>query len=386
MATRADGIKPVILLTGGGTGGHITPILAVAHELKQLSSCKTVYVGERGGKFADLISDNAAIDDIHSIFSGKYRRYYGESWLRRLVDIPTLVLNIRDVFYVLAGIIQAYSLLGRIKPDVVFLKGGFVGVPVGLAAALRKIPIITHDSDSIPGLANRIISRWATLHATAMSPETYVYPKEKTRQVGVLVEHSYVHVDDELQAKYKKQLGIPRDQKVILVTGGSSGAAAINRAMKEIVLSVLEKQPALTIIHQVGKGKMADFKGITNNNLVLMEFLSPMHVYMGAADIVITRASANTLAEIGTQGKPAIVIPSPHLADGHQLRNADYLEEQGAAIVVREGDLPDGLKKAIDKLLSSQSERSIVSQKLQQLTIPNAAEKLAKLIFEQLPN
>lgn len=387
LATNQPDVEkaPIIVLTGGGTGGHITPILALAHELKKLEpSYRTVYVGERGAKFAQLTKDHPSIDGSATVFSGKYRRYYGESWLKRLLDVRTNLFNLRDAIFVVIGVFQAWLLLGKLKPSLVFLKGGYVGVPVGLAAALRNIPIVTHDSDSLPGLANRLISRWAVLHATAMPAETYAYPAERTKQVGVLVEHSYQPVTDQLQASYRQTLKLPEDAEVILATGGSSGAEAINKAMKSIAVQLLEGHSNLYIIHQVGKGKLSDFDGVQHDRLHLLEFLTPMHAYMGASDIVVTRASANTLAEIGVQGKAAIVIPSPYLADGHQLRNAEFLATQKAAIIVLESELPVKLLESIKLLLGSAGERSSLAQKLQQLSPKDAATKLAGLLVEQL--
>lgn len=385
MATNNENVRPTIVLTGGGTGGHITPILAVAHELKkEMPGCKTIYIGERTSKFSHLTDNHEAIDGSNRIFSGKYRRYFGDSWLKRLFDVKTNLLNIRDALYVCIGLVQAWLLLGKIKPSVVFLKGGYVGVPVGLAAVLRGIPIVTHDSDALPGLANRLVGRWASLHATAMPAETYEYPKEKTVQVGVLVEHDYTRVTEEKQREYKQQLGLPVDTSLLLVTGGSSGATAINEAMMQIVRQILDAYPKLYIMHQVGKGKLKDFDGLTHDRMQLLEFLTPMHAYMGAADLVVTRASANTLAELGVQGKPAIVIPSPVLADGHQLRNAEYLHDQKAALVVTEDTLPGGLAEAIKQLLDNPEQGSELSQKLQQLSPSDAAEKLAKLIAEKV--
>lgn len=383
VATQ-DVHKPLIVLTGGGTGGHITPILAVAEELKQQRDCWTVYIGERGNKFAELTDNHEAIDKTYSVFSGKYRRYFGESWLKRLLDIRTNFFNLRDGFMVVIGFVQAWLLLGELRPSVVFLKGGFVGVPVGLAAAARGIPIVTHDSDILPGLANRLVSRWVRIHAVAMPPETYAYPKDRTVQVGVLVERSYQSVTPEAQAGFKKTLGLPEKSLVLLVTGGSSGARAINVAMSSIAQRLLEGYKDLYIVQQVGKGRLTDFDGVTHPRLKLLEFLTPMYQYMGAADLVVTRASGNTLAELGVQAKPAIVIPSPVLADGHQLHNAAYLAEQGMAVVVQETELPNGLGAAISALLENEAERRRLAQKLQQSTSVDAAKKLAELLLKQV--
>lgn len=375
-----------ILLTGGGTGGHITPILAVGHELKKLdSSCHTIYVGERGSKFTSLTANHASINEVHAISAGKFRRYHGESWLRRLVDLETNIKNIIDIFKVVVGISQAWFLLGKVKPDVVFLKGGFVGVPVGLAASLRGLPIVTHDSDAIPGLANRLISRWTRAHATALDARFYKYTPNKVYPVGVLVEHDYQFVTEQKQAEYKKTLGLSPAGIVLLVTGGSSGAERVNLAFKEIVAKLLNDNPQLQVIHQVGKGKTGVYGDFTHERLIVVEFMSPMHVYTGASDLIVTRAGANAMAEFGIQAKACIVVPNPDLTGGHQTKNADLLEEQGAAVVIKEELLRDpelGLLACINKLLNNKTRRLELAQKLKSRTIPDAAHKLAVLLLE----
>ena len=196
------------------------------------------------------------------------------------------------------------------------------------------------------------------------------------------MDHTYQAVTSKLQTDYKQQLKVPLDSQVLLITGGSSGASAINNAMKQIVIRLLDEHPKLYVFHQVGKGKLDDFGGIKNDRMHLLEFLSPMFAYMGAADVVVTRASGNTLAELGVQGKPAIAIPSPVLADGHQLRNADYLQKEQAALIVHEEALPEGLYTAISQLLNHPEEGRALAQKLQHSSPSGAAKKLAKLLVE----
>lgn len=159
-----------ILVTGGGSGGHITPILAVVHELRQLSpKAEIIYVGQTGDDLLDVPAHDPNIASVVAIRAGKFRRYHGEGW-KQLFDVVTLCKNLRDAVWVLIGLWQSFWLLGRLRPDVIFVKGGFVGVPVGLAAALRGIPYVTHDSDALPGLANRIIARWAKVHTVQPLP------------------------------------------------------------------------------------------------------------------------------------------------------------------------------------------------------------------------
>lgn len=373
------------MLTGGGTGGHITPILAVAHELKKLQpNANLTYVGERGGKFASIVQGNTDIDQTHTVYAGKFRRYHGESFITRMLDVRTFILNVRDLFLFGAGFLQSLILLKRLNPDVIFLKGGFVGVPIGLAAAFWRIPFITHDSDIMPGLANRIVSRWARVHATGMPAEYYPYDKKKTKHVGVLVSADFQPVTQSLQERYKHELQMSTSSPVVLVTGGSLGALKVNEAMTMVAPKLLQDYPNLQIIHQVGKGNERTYGPFTNDRLRVIEFMQDQHRYMGAADVVVTRAGANTLAEFGVQGKACIVIPNPLLTGGHQTKNGAYLANENAAIVLDQTILAKDisiLDAAIRSLLDDDRLRMKLATRLQQITITDAAYQLASVLI-----
>jgi UDP-N-acetylglucosamine--N-acetylmuramyl-(pentapeptide) pyrophosphoryl-undecaprenol N-acetylglucosamine transferase len=375
-----------IVLTGGGTGGHITPILTLAHELKRLEpDCRLVYIGERHGKFAHFIEGNPNIDEIYTIFAGKLRRYHGEPWLRRLTDVKTILLNARDVFFVAIGYFQSLRLLSKLKPDAVFLKGGFVGMPVGLAAATTKRKFITHDSDALPGLANRVVSKWAAIHATGMPPEFYRYSKDSVRYVGVLVSKDYKPVTPELKRRYRRELGVPETGKVLFVTGGSLGAQRLNLAMVEVAPKLVEEFKDLTIIHQTGKGNGGTYGGFVHERILIEEFLQELYLYSGAADVIVTRAGANTLAEFSVQKKACIVVPNPQLTGGHQLKNVQHLAEQDAVVVVDEGAFSkdsSSLYTAIRDLLNDEKRQQELGSRLQKITPPDAAEKLAMLLLD----
>jgi UDP-N-acetylglucosamine--N-acetylmuramyl-(pentapeptide) pyrophosphoryl-undecaprenol N-acetylglucosamine transferase len=376
-----------VLLTGGGTGGHITPLLAVAQALKATDpNIQIIYVGERGSKFADLTKGNPLFDAQYAISAGKFRRYHGESWLRRIFAVKTNLQNIRDAFLTLAGIFQSKRIVHKEKPDVIFLKGGFVGVPVGLAAASKHIPFVTHDSDAVPGLANRLVGRWATKHATGMPISFYNYPEAKATHVGVLVGDMYHFVTPEASNSYRKDLNVPQKNLVLTVTGGSLGSARLNTAMTAIVTRLLHDYPNLTIVHQVGKGNSKIYDPFTDERLQVLEFLSGMHRYTGMADVIVTRAGANTLAELGVQGKAIVVVPNPLLTGGHQLKNAAHLAEAGATLVVNEQEMVDKqgrpLDQAIRSLLDNPEERARLSRVLHEITIPDASQKLAQLLLQ----
>ncbi len=367
-----------IILTGGGTGGHITPLLAVAHKLKAIDpSIEIIYVGDRGTKFASMTEGQTVFDKQYRVFAGKFRRYNGESWLKRLLDVKTNLLNLRDFFLFMMGTVESWFLLHKLKPDVILLKGGFVGVPVGLAAR-KRIPIVTHDSDALPGLANRLVGRWAVYHATGMPAEYYNYPVDETRYVGVIVGEQYQSVDQNLLAKYRSELKIPLDAQVLLVTGGSNGAQSVNAAIVAMAPRLLERLPNLYILHQVGRGNEKAYGSYKNDRLVVQGLVANLHIYSGAADAIVTRAGANTIAEFGVQGKACIVVPNPLLTGGHQLKNAQYLVEQNAAVVVDE----QGIAGAVDLLLTSAAKRTDLGRQLQAITVKDAAQKLAELLID----
>jgi len=320
-----------------------------------------------------VLAGNKDIDKTYSIFSGKYRRYHGETLLQKMIDIKTIVLNIRDVFFVAIGVVQSLVLLALNRPDVVFLKGGYVGVPIGLAAALYRIPIVTHDSDAVAGLANRMVSRWATLHATALPVNQYAYPESKTLETGVIVSSEYRLVDSDAKQAFRRELALPQNAKILFITGGSSGAAAINQTVTSIIEDIIDLDPDVYIIHQVGKGKQGVYKRTDYRQLEVHEFIDGLYKYSGAADLIITRAGANTLAEFAVQAKPCIVIPSPHFAGGHQLENANFVREREAAVVLDEQTILQ------DPSLLNQSIANVLLDKRAQKKLADNIHKLARL-------
>lgn len=383
----------IVVLTGGGSGGHITPLLAVAAELKQQKpDTKVIYIGHTGDKLADIPKKDTNIDEVYSVRAGKLRRYHGEGW-KQILDVPTMLLNIRDVFYLAVGMLQSRKLLKKLQPSVIFIKGGFVGVPVGLAAGRLGIPYVTHDSDAIPGLANRIIAKKAALHAVALPVDVYDYPVEKTVSTGIPLRADFVPVTEKLQQEYREQLGIPATAKLLFVIGGGLGSQRINAAVADAVPHLLGEFQELHVIHAVGRANEEDmsarYKSLSTSEqgrVHTKSYIDDVFRYSGAADIVITRAGATNLAEFALQGKACIVVPSPFLAGGHQLKNADYLEEQGAAVVIDETELvadPNRLANQVSELLSDRVRREQLGNKFATFAKPHAAAELAQLLFDQ---
>lgn len=381
-------------MTGGGSGGHITPILAVAAELKQLRpDTQIIYIGQRGDKLGDVPADDKNIDKVYSVWAGKFRRYHGEG-LKQLLDILTFLKNVRDVLKVIAGIWQSYWLLGKLRPEVIFVKGGFVGVPVGLAAAARHIPFVTHDSDAIPGLANRIIARWAAIHAVALPKEVYTYPENKTVTVGVPVRADFVPVTADIKAQYRRELGLESFDKIVFVTGGGHGAQRLNEAVLATLPNLLTNFPDLVVVQAVGRQHEKSIKRACEAKLTTEQqgrvitkgYVDDLYRYSGAADVIVTRAGGTTLAEFASQGKACILVPNPQLTGGHQSKNAQYLAAQDAVAVIEESELKrntTALESMLKALLGDVQQQARMAAALKNFAHISASHDLAVLLLEQ---
>lgn len=385
-----------IVLTGGGSSaGHITPNLAVAHQLKALDpNIETIYIGHRGDKLGDIAATgHGAIDKFYTVRAGKLRRFHGVG-IKQVLDISTTAKNIRDVWWVIVGFFQSLLLLKKQKPDCVFVKGSYVGAVVGLAAALLRIPYVTHDSDAIPGLGNRIVARWAKAHAVALSKEIYPYPQDKTVTVGVPVQAEFVNVTPDLQASYKKELGFAQNEHVLFVTGGGQGAQRLNDAMIKIVADLFKDVTALRIVHLAGHVNEDEVRSAYQNvlksdqiqHVLVMGYARDLYRYSGAADLIVTRAGATTMAEFAVQHKACVMIPNPYLTGGQQLKNATFLNEKNAIRYVTEDDMqnkPSELAKAVVGLFKNDVERHELEKNLGTFAHPDAAKELAMLLLEQ---
>lgn len=378
-------------MTAGGSGGHITPLLAVATELKKLRpDIQTVYIGQKGDKLGDVPAAHSAIDEVYTVRAGKFRRYHGEGW-RQLLDLETQTKNIRDAIWVLVGIWQSYWLMRRLKPQVIFTRGGFVSVPVALAGKLNGVPYITHDSDSTPSLANRIIARWATLHAVSLPVDLYPYPRDKTVMVGVPVSDAFVPVTQKLQHTYRKELALDAYRQVVLVTGGGNGAAQLNRAVVHSAAALLARYPGLAIVHIAGRAQEEHVQqayddlhlGDARKRVIVKGFVTDLYRYSGAADIIVARGGATGIVEFAQQHKACIIIPAKQLV--WQEHHAKVMEGLDAIIYLaeEESNQKGRLGLAIQELLDHPDVRHSLGEKLSTFARPDAAKHLAMVLLEQ---
>lgn len=381
-------------MTGGGSGGHITPILAVAHELKVLQpAAEIIYIGQRGDQLSDIPAQDKNIDKTYSVRAGKLRRYHGESLARQLLDVPTVLKNLRDMVWVVIGIWQSFWLMRRLRPAIVFTRGGFVSVPVALGAKLNGIPFITHDSDALPSLANRIIGRWAALHAVALPKEIYPYNQAKTVTTGIPISHEYRPVTTKQVHALKERLGLGKYDRLLLVTGGGNGALALNKAIASCVPDLLARYKDLAIVQLAGRAHEAALRQTYSRELsasdakrmIVKGFVTNLHEYSAASDVIITRAGATSIAEFAAQAKPCVVIPNPVLAGGHQLKNAEVLADRKAVKMVNERlMLEDGraLLPPLVALLDDRVGARKLGARLHEMEQTGAAQRLAMLLLE----
>jgi len=376
--------RPVIIVSGSSSGGHVTPINPVAREIKKMSKdARLLFVGQRGDSFAKLI-DKKLVPKKRLIFSGKFRWYHDQG-LRQLLDIKTLLLNLRDFFLVIVGIFQSYYLLSRTRPTTIFIKGGSIAVPLGLVAALRKVPIVTHDSDNKPGRGSKFLSRWVVVHTVGMDSDSYGFDVEDTVHVGVPIDDAFFkEVSQKSLKKVADKYGVDSSRKSILVIGGSQGAGKLNRIIDNSLGQLLK---VADVIHVVGKVGMQGHQNTDKKGYHAIEFIKHEEVpaYFHQVDLIISRAGATYLTEVAAVGKPVIIIPGKQLSGGHQITNSDYFTQKGAGIGLDEDELLVDNKKFVEsalKLLSdNEAAKKMVSSQVK-LRKRDSATQIAKVIIE----
>ena len=346
-----------IVLTGGGTAGHVTPNMALIPEL-QKRGYEVHYIGSYEGIEKQLISEMGV--KYYGISSGKLRRY---------IDVK----NLSDPFKVLHGYGQAWRLLGKIRPDVVFSKGGFVSVPVVVAAKTRRIPCVIHESDMTPGLANKICIPCAVRVCTNF-PETLEHlPKDKAVLTGSPIRQELFHGD---KAKGLAFCGFDGSKPILLIIGGSLGAVRVNEAVRAILPSLLEK---FDVIHLCGKGKVDESLQGTAGYVQYEYIKKELTDLLAAADIMISRAGANAICEILALRKPNILIPlSAAASRGDQILNAASFEKQGYSAVIQEEDITN--EKLLTMVNQVYENRASYVEAMEHSQLNNSIEKIVGLI------
>jgi UDP-N-acetylglucosamine--N-acetylmuramyl-(pentapeptide) pyrophosphoryl-undecaprenol N-acetylglucosamine transferase len=340
-----------IIVTGGGTGGHVVPLMVVVNELKK-NNWDILYVGSG----AEIEKETAKKENIkyRSILVGKWRRYFSFD-------------NFKDPFKIMLGFFQALFIIISFRPAVIFAKGGYVTFPVVLAGWLTNVPIVIHESDVAMGVANQWEAKMAKKICVGFPIENYQnIPLDKIVYTGNPIRKEFTE-NYSLNDTNKKN---DRNLQTILVTGGSQGSRFINQTIAALLKDLTKKY---YVIHVAGKN---DYEWLIKNrwpNYELYNFTDKMPELMKKADLIITRAGMATLSEIAVLGKPSILIPLPTSANNHQLANAKIYEKNNAAVVASEKGLtPDNLKSIIYHLMGDKKMMKEIGHKAQELSQPNA--------------
>ena len=362
-----------IVLTGGGSGGHVYPLIAVAEALeKRVIELKLptelIYIGPKdayGGLFAS--------HGIHTryIFAGKIRRYFS---LQNIIDLPKFIL----------GFVQALFTLYFIMPDVIFSKGGTGALPVILAGWFYRIPVVIHESDARPGLTNLTSARFAKKIYTSFKSAAYYFNPKRTEVSGAPMRTELL-AGRTTRELAKETLNFDPQQPLTLILGGSQGSTRINNFILENLTAILKDTQ---VLHQTGVGNFREVQKLSHAVLIDMPtqsryqpvnyFDKNLAVALTAADLVITRSGSGTLFELAAFGDPALLIPLPEAANDHQRLNAYEIAEAGGAIVIEETNLLPGIfLPQLKGILDNAELRAKMSAAATQFFTPGAAEKIA---------
>lgn len=358
--------QKTIVMCGGGTLGPVTPLLAVASEIRRSSlGTKIVWVGTHAGPERAIVEQAGYA--FHSVSSGKFRRYFSFA-------------NVIDVFRIKLGFFQAFALLGRLHPDAVVSAGGFVAVPVVWAAWLRRIPVHVHQQDPIPGLANRLSVRFAAsvsvalersvadfaplVSGTATSKGSPVWTGNPVR----------VEVLAGSRSAAMKAFGLEVGVPTVLVLGGGTGAAGLNALVAGALSTIVTKAQ---VIHSTGIGKKVDVASPRYHQYEIIT--TDMPHALAVADVVVTRAGMGTLSELAALGKPTIIVPMPA---SHQDANARLFAKAGAAFMLDERATDSAaFAGAILGLLADANKRTELSTAILRMNRPDAAARIAATIL-----
>jgi UDP-N-acetylglucosamine--N-acetylmuramyl-(pentapeptide) pyrophosphoryl-undecaprenol N-acetylglucosamine transferase len=347
-----------VLIAGGGTGGHVIPALAIGRELVKEYDAELRFVGTARGIETRLVPEAGfRLDLIHV---GQLKNVSLKTKLNTLLDLPR-------------GVMRCVELLRSFRPDVVIGVGGYASGPAMMAALLLRVPAVAYEPNAVPGLANKLVGRFVSAAAVNF-PQTTKYFRH-AQVTGVPVRQEIFDVP-------LHHNGPPR----LLIFAGSQGARVFNEMMPQIVCDLLDAVPGLSIVHQAGarhaESTQAAYaaSGANPARWTVCAFLDDMPAQYAAADLVLCR-SGSTVAELAAAGKASLLVPFPAAADDHQRKNAEILEQAGAAVMrIEAGLTPEGLKTELIELLLEPARLDEMGAKAKAMAKPGAVEKIAAIV------
>ena len=370
-----------LVFTGGGTGGHIFPIIAVVREIRKSYQDKDIeffYIGPKDEFFSILLSQESI--KVKTVLGGKIRRYFG---------IKALFQNFIDVFIKIPiGFFQAFFYFFLLAPDLIVSKGGFGSVPGVMAGKLLQIPIFLHESDIAPGLANQFLARFS-LKIFVSFPKTEYFKPSKMILIGNPIRREIL---EESKKEAQEIFKLTKEKSVVLILGGSQGAQRVNDRILEVLSDLLQN---FEVIHQTGR---ANFKQVQAEAKVVISkdlekyyhafpFFKEQEIEKAyrLADLIVSRAGSGSIFEIAAFGKPSILIPLPESAQNHQVKNAYSYAENGACQILEEPNFtPNFFLERLKYLFSHPQELEKMKKAAKQFSKPEAAVKMAEYILQYL--
>lgn len=370
-----------VVIAAAGTGGHINPGIAIANKIKQEEpQSQILFIGTNRGLENDLVPRSGY--DLKTIDA------YG---IQRKLTLE----NIKRLYHTIHSIKVAKEILKEFKPDVVIGTGGYICVPVMLAANSLKIPIVLHESNAFPGVATKLLCKKANVVLVAFEDaKTRLTKAKKIVVTGTPTKVKELKLTEEEKKEIKKECGLKSDKPVVLVFGGSQGAQSINNSVLNIILNQcnLEYQIMWAVgpaQYDVIKSELEDKGKDINNikNVKILPYIYNMEQIMNVIDLMVCRSGAMTITEIANVGKPAIFIPYPYATENHQEYNAKVLQKQGAAKIILDKNLNENnLKQAIEDIINDKQKQSIMGENAKKVSIQNVEDKIYKEIKKVVVN
>jgi UDP-N-acetylglucosamine--N-acetylmuramyl-(pentapeptide) pyrophosphoryl-undecaprenol N-acetylglucosamine transferase len=355
--------KYKFILSGGGTGGHIYPAIAIANELKlQFPDAEFLFVGAR---------DKMEMQKVPQ--AGYEIKGLWIAGLQRKLTLQNLMFPLK----LATSLLESRRIIKQFKPNVVIGTGGFASGPLLQAAGSAGIPTVVQEQNSFPGITNKLLSKKANAICVAYENLERFFPKEKIVLTGNPVRQDLIDIDskrDEAIAFY----GLDLNKKTLLVLGGSLGARRINQLIEKELQNMLSQD--VQIIWQCGKLYFEDYKKYNQQYVRVVDFIERMDFVYAAADVIISRAGASSVSELCIVGKPVIFIPSPNVAEDHQTKNAQAIVDAKGAILLKESELENEFSIVFEALLKDQGKQKQLSDNIKKLAMPNAT----KVIVDQI--
>lgn len=358
--------NPKFIISGGGTGGHIYPAIAIANEIKaQIPDAEILFVGAQDKMEMQKVP--AAGYKIEGLWI---------SGIQRKITLDNALFPVKF----LSSLMKSKKIIKAFKPDVVIGTGGFASGAVVKVAQQMNIPTVIQEQNSYPGITNKMLSSKANAICVAYDGLNVYFKSNKIIKTGNPVRQDLLEIESKSN-EARQFYGIQPDKKTVVILGGSLGARRINQLVeKELPFF---KEQNVQVIWQCGKFYINEFKKYHNNEDVLVyDFIERMDLLFATADIIVSRAGASSVSELAIVGKPVIFIPSPNVAEDHQTKNAKSITDKNAAVLIKESELDQQFQEQMLRLLTNDQVVEALSNNIKTLALPNATKDIVNEIFK----